>query len=976
MQRSFGHHDVSRVRAHVGGAAAEAAAAIGARAYATGDAVAFAEAPSLELAAHEAAHVVQQRGGVRLAGGVGATGDAYERHADEVAARVVRGESAEALLDTLAHRGAGGGPAVQRADRNRDGIEDEATLAPGATAEPLATLEGLLQRSTVAQLAATKAAIPARLRTRAPAGVYALAIAGAVHHAAAADLGAIFRIASERSRITGDAAEARQDWGRYELGGAELSERDDTAIAAVARNDALGLHSRVITALWEVVLHAPHPHPFFTRTLTDAMRAQGVPDGVLDGASIRRLHLGEVLAAFDRRHPRPPVLAGLTDAQVATLGAALGAPAGAITRTETARRRGAPQVEVTITAAFAAAAAAWQAWHLRGTDRSPTGHLTAEDLAALGVTTAAAASDAAAPDAAITAPDPDGAAAPADPRAPRVTAAQRTRIEGFRTELQRVLGHYDDPPPPIPADPATHRAPPRGERERINRAWRASHRAEVDAELTARLRETLTTMETLGVADWSAAQALQGADTVIAWGRRIDAALAELVGAGGSHSADAAAAATLRDGGFVVGDGRLVRSGWDARLSRDGRSPEELADTTLPALRAYRSLVESLHGAATAALAGLGPRSTHDELEAARPRLRRALEAIAHHLHLPEPAEGTVDAARMPLAPPPRLIRNSITVPRWPDDPALDGAAGALRTQVAAWDAVFRPLLGRARSVSIESAERATEHYDHGIVNSNPDALYVDLHRTGVEVTNNHGNALTPDETATRRAGDSDGDNSIHLDPEFALAMVQFLTTLAGMGATRMWTSGFLRGAMSYADTHPMGMACDITGFTFSDGTIIHLRSGYPRRGGTDAATDDAARAPVDAPEPDASDTSRGHSDWFDYDHHFAGRTHAAVMMGIAAMMPSYFHRIIGPGHNAQHMAHFHVELSPSGAPRDGLRLHAVSSESTHLPDWARAGADRHDARWDDGVEPIPLLATRPATAAGDADAPAAPEVE
>jgi hypothetical protein len=256
---------------------------------------------------------------------------------------------------------------VQRADRNRDGIEDEATLAPGATAEPLATLEGLLQRSTVAQLAATKAAIPARLRTRAPAGVYALAIAGAVHHAAAADLGAIFRIASERSRITGDAAEARQDWGRYELGGAELSERDDTAIAAVARNDALGLHSRVITALWEVVLHAPHPHPFFTRTLTDAMRAQGVPDGVLDGASIRRLHLGEVLAAFAaaRAAERPA-----SPTQVATLGAALRAR-GRHHPHQTARRRGRPG-RVTITAAFAAAAAAWQAWHLRGTDRSPT----------------------------------------------------------------------------------------------------------------------------------------------------------------------------------------------------------------------------------------------------------------------------------------------------------------------------------------------------------------------------------------------------------------------------------------------------------------------------------------------------------------------------------------------------------------------------------------------------------------------------
>jgi hypothetical protein len=107
---------VSAVAAHVGGPAAEAAAGIGALAYASGDRVAFARDPDLRQAAHEAAHVVQQRGGVRLDGGVGRSGDPYERHADAVAELVVRGASAEALLDTMAHRGARGGPAVQRLD--------------------------------------------------------------------------------------------------------------------------------------------------------------------------------------------------------------------------------------------------------------------------------------------------------------------------------------------------------------------------------------------------------------------------------------------------------------------------------------------------------------------------------------------------------------------------------------------------------------------------------------------------------------------------------------------------------------------------------------------------------------------------------------------------------------------------------------------------------------------------------------------
>jgi len=78
--------------------AAQASRAIGAMAFTTGDHVAFAGAPSLHTAAHEAAHVVQQAGGVRLAGGVGGTGDRHERHADAVADRVVAGQSVEALL--------------------------------------------------------------------------------------------------------------------------------------------------------------------------------------------------------------------------------------------------------------------------------------------------------------------------------------------------------------------------------------------------------------------------------------------------------------------------------------------------------------------------------------------------------------------------------------------------------------------------------------------------------------------------------------------------------------------------------------------------------------------------------------------------------------------------------------------------------------------------------------------------------------
>ncbi|HVV87590.1 MAG TPA: DUF4157 domain-containing protein, partial [Kofleriaceae bacterium] len=116
IQRSFGRHDVSGIRAHTDDAAARGARAMGAEAFATGDHVAFAGAPSLHTAAHEAAHVVQQRAGVHLKGGVGAEGDDHERHADRVADHVVRGESAEALLDRYSGGGGGGagGAGVQR----------------------------------------------------------------------------------------------------------------------------------------------------------------------------------------------------------------------------------------------------------------------------------------------------------------------------------------------------------------------------------------------------------------------------------------------------------------------------------------------------------------------------------------------------------------------------------------------------------------------------------------------------------------------------------------------------------------------------------------------------------------------------------------------------------------------------------------------------------------------------------------------
>ncbi|MBV8761560.1 MAG: DUF4157 domain-containing protein [Deltaproteobacteria bacterium] len=112
IQAAFGSHDISGIRAHIGGPAAAASRELGARAYAHGSNVAFASAPDLHTAAHEAAHVVQQGRGVHLKALDGGSSDGQEQHADAVADAVVRGESAQALLDPFA--GKGGGAAVQR----------------------------------------------------------------------------------------------------------------------------------------------------------------------------------------------------------------------------------------------------------------------------------------------------------------------------------------------------------------------------------------------------------------------------------------------------------------------------------------------------------------------------------------------------------------------------------------------------------------------------------------------------------------------------------------------------------------------------------------------------------------------------------------------------------------------------------------------------------------------------------------------
>ncbi len=125
IQASFGDYDISGVRAHTD---REAAAAIGAEAYSAGADVVFSRSPSVRTAAEEATHSLLQGAGKGPASGVGMEGDSFEVHADEVAKRVERGQSAVDLLDRMT----GGDRSVKPG--KKVGVQREA--APPRAAEP------------------------------------------------------------------------------------------------------------------------------------------------------------------------------------------------------------------------------------------------------------------------------------------------------------------------------------------------------------------------------------------------------------------------------------------------------------------------------------------------------------------------------------------------------------------------------------------------------------------------------------------------------------------------------------------------------------------------------------------------------------------------------------------------------------------------------------------------------------------------
>jgi hypothetical protein len=118
---AFGRFAPPRLNAAVGRAASRAGDALHADAFVLNGRAGFARPPGLHVAAHEAAHLVEQGYGRAPAGGVGAPGDRGERLAEAAARAVTAGRSAEpvfaAAFGDAPPRGPAATPALQMYNR-------------------------------------------------------------------------------------------------------------------------------------------------------------------------------------------------------------------------------------------------------------------------------------------------------------------------------------------------------------------------------------------------------------------------------------------------------------------------------------------------------------------------------------------------------------------------------------------------------------------------------------------------------------------------------------------------------------------------------------------------------------------------------------------------------------------------------------------------------------------------------------------
>ncbi|MFO7696503.1 MAG: hypothetical protein R6X16_05035 [Anaerolineae bacterium] len=342
----------------------------------------------------------------------------------------------------------------------------------------------------------------------------------------------------------------------------------------------------------------------------------------------------------------------------------------------------------------------------------------------------------------------------------------------------------------------------------------------------------------------------------------------------------------LSEQSMIVQQEALLREGWDPRVYSGPGSVQQAAQVAIAGLTAMRINMDLLQSAVSGAIQGPAA------------QLDGAL-ALIHSTVFRPPA-----TLRRPFQPslPERV--NPAEMGDWSQQRKIQYATqwrNRLRDAIAAVDVEIRRHQGYNR-------ER--------MVVENAVAVQVDLHRTGITITNNNGRPLRAEE--------------MHLDPVFADAMVRFLQELAALGVTELWTAGFLRNAISSADTHPRGQACDMTGFKIGD-QLLHLRSGRPQA------------PPGGAGDENYDSLRRGHSDWYDHAGTVGGMSHERVLHAITNIMRTYFSRIVGPGHNAEHQGHWHVELTQSTAR--GPQVLAVARD-VDQPGFVTQRAEAREQGW------------------------------
>lgn len=578
---------------------------------------------------------------------------------------------------------------------------------------------------------------PLNERSRCARGVDLAGIANEVRH---------LRRLAGTGRATLEDVERRQDWSRYALSSdhpISTVGTDADRVSAVSRNAALGFSPAVIQALWRVVVPGEtHRRSFFTREFTDALFDQSIGEnGVLTEAALQRLNIAEGFLQHSNpaaHYRNSEFWQSMPDAEFETVAAAVVRRFEAsATSLQRAHSRRAPR-RITLEPQLALAIANWQVWHRRG-EPVQWGFLDRADVELLGIaTTTPVATDADASETPAT-------EAPTDTAADTLADARHTATElrsGMHERLSTLVSAHR-------AETQAHRpVRPRrrhGHAESVTREEIPSvvSVAVAEAQLAEYVEAVVRpTMATIG--SWSPAQSVRRSEeAVVAWSNRIVVALSEFIG-DNAHSADEAATVALRDMGILLGEGALVREGWDARLS--GSGPTGLGHAEREAARAAAA-----DGLPVPHIMSVEERATQLEpqLRTFREGLQRLLEVVVQALRERPPQTDVAmaairEASRRKVLVPPTLVRH-VWRATWPSLPAQDGTLA----QARAWQTALQTAL---RTSTRELA--ITESYEERIVNTNPDAVMVDLNLLGVEITNNNGNALPR--------------SDMHLDPRSA----------------------------------------------------------------------------------------------------------------------------------------------------------------------------------------------------------------